>query len=124
MPLHYLVHSQVTTKVLYDTQYVTEHQYFTETAYYTKTEKGYYTETEVANKYYTETINEPYYVTKTAYHTEKYPEYSYVTQTKVCRTMKLHRARVAKLGCFLGGTFNYFKCSCGRYNFVIIYLDS
>ena len=70
-------------KVLYDTKYVTEHQYLTETVLVMQTKRAYYTDVVAEQRYYTETARVPYYVTKTAYHTEPYAEYRYVTETQL-----------------------------------------
>ena len=74
---------RTSTKVLYDTKYVTKQEYYTETAYATRTETVTYAETVAVSSYYTETARVPNYVTRTEYRSQVVPEVRYITETKV-----------------------------------------
>lgn len=85
---------RTSTKVLYNTQYHTQHTYATETVWQMKTKTVTYTDTEVHNKYYSETERRPSYVTSTVYRTEAYPEYHHVTKTQVRYQTRTETRRV------------------------------
>lgn len=70
------------TRVLFDTKFVTDQEYHTHTSYESQTKTVAYTETEYESRFTTTTVRAPVYVTQTQYSTEVYPEVQYRTETQ------------------------------------------